>query len=174
MRVFVSGIVVFFFLGVAVAADENGNKSDENANKALVLKACGAKDAEVNYSAGTKKDAHPTPAPSEGKALVYVLRPTMMGNKVQTKLAVDGEWKGVNRGNNYFYFELAPGQHYVCSRAENHHVLPLTVEAGKTYFLQQHISMGVMKARTSVEVMPEDKAREKLSGLHLATWEVKN
>ncbi|MBZ5684784.1 MAG: hypothetical protein LAP86_07095 [Acidobacteriia bacterium] len=49
-----------------------------------------------------------------------------------TKLAVDGDWKGVNRGNNYFYFTLEPGEHYFCSAAENHSVLTLKVEAGKT------------------------------------------
>jgi hypothetical protein len=173
-KLFALCIVLLVFLGVAVAQDDNDKKNNKSDSKDLVLKACGPKDHEVNYSAGTDKGEHPTPAPSVGKAMIYVLRATMMGNKVQTKLAVDGEWKGVNRGNNYFFFELAPGEHYVCSQAENRATLTIQVEAGKTYYLQQHIEMGIMKARNSVDIMPEDKAKEKLAKMHLATWQVKN
>jgi len=48
-----------------------------------VVGSCGDKDKEVNYSADTDKSSHPTPAQPADKALVYVLRPSMMGNKVQ-------------------------------------------------------------------------------------------
>jgi hypothetical protein len=34
--------------------------------------------------------------------------------------------------------------------------------------------MGIMKARNSVDIMPEDKAKEKLAKMHQATWQVKN
>ena len=96
-----------------------------------------------------------------------------MGNKVQTKLAVDGDWKGVNRGDNYFYFTLEPGEHYFCSVAENHSLLTLKVEAGKTYYVQQHIHMGVMKARNEIEPMAEEEGKTKLAKAHLTTWGVK-
>jgi len=141
--------------------------------KELEQKACGPKEKEFNYSADTDKSRHPTPDQPADKALVYVLRPSMMGNKVQTKLAVDGDWKGVNRGDNYFYFTLEPGEHYFCSVAENHSLLTLKVEAGKTYYVQQHIHMGVMKARNEIEPMAEEEGKTKLAKAHLATWEVK-
>ncbi len=141
--------------------------------KALELKACGPNDKEVNYQADTDKSQHPTPEPPADKAMIYIIRPTMMGNGVQTKLAVDGDWKGVNRGNNYFFFTLEPGEHYFCSEAENRSVLTLKVEAGKTYYLQQHIEMGWAKARNSIDVMPEDQAKKKLPDLHPATWTVR-
>jgi len=147
--------------------------TDSNLSKADELKACGTADKEVNYAADTDKKTHPLGVQDADKALIYVLRPTMMGNKIQTKLAVDAEWKGVNRGNNYFFFSLAPGQHYFCSQAENRSVLVLNVEAGKTYYIQQEIRMGVMKARNDLAVMEEDKAKEKLQKLHPSTWVVK-
>jgi uncharacterized protein DUF2846 len=156
-------------LALPLRADDKDKKSSEG-DKALELKACGPQEKEVNYSADTDKKTHPTPAPAAGKAMIYVIRPTMMGNKVQTKLAVDGEWKGVNRGNTYFFFEVEPGEHNFCSRAENHVMLTLTLEPGKTYFLQQHIQMGLMKARTSMEAVSEEMGREKLAKLNLATW----
>jgi hypothetical protein len=171
-------LIVILCLSLNVAAQANEKEKsggkEVSPEKALELKACGPKEQEVKFSADTDKKNHPTPAPSAGKAMVYVIRPTMMGNKVQTKLAVDGNWKGVNRGNNYFFFELEPGEHYVCSRAENHSTLTLAVEAGKTYFLQQHVEMGFLKAGNRVELITEDKGREKLAKLNLATWEGKN
>jgi len=159
-RCALAALVAMFVLPLlAVAQDE--------------LKACGPKDKEVKYTADTDKGRHPTPDQPADKALIYVLRPSMIGNKVQTKLAVDGDWKGVNRGDNYFYFTLDPGEHYFCSEAENHSLLTLKVEAGKTYYVEQHIEMGIMKARNKIEPMTDQEGQAKLAKAHLATWEVK-
>ena len=141
---------------------------DEKAEK---LKACGTK--EVNYKASTDKKQHPTPEAPADKAMIYVLRPTMFGNKIQSKLAVDGEWKGVNRGNNYFFFTVDPGERYFCSKSENQDYLKLNVEAGKTYYLQQKVEIGFMKARTNLVAMTEEKGKEKLKDANLSTFEVK-
>jgi uncharacterized protein DUF2846 len=105
--------------------------------------------------------------------MIYVVRPTMMGNKIQTKLGVDGHWVGVNRGDNYFYFTLEPGTHYFCSQAENRSVLALTVEAGKTYYLQQKITMGFMKARNHLVVVDEAKGKEDVAKTHPSSFEEK-
>jgi Protein of unknown function (DUF2846) len=172
-RWFLAAALILSFAAPATLVADDQKDSDKAASKELELKACGPKDKQVNYNAGTDKGQHPTPEPPADKALVYVLRPSMMGNKVQSKLAVDGDWKGVNRGNNYFYFTLDPGEHYVCSAAENHSLLKLNVEAGKTYYLQQHIRMGVMKARNEVELMSEQEGKTKLGNTHLSTWTIK-
>lgn len=135
------------------------------------LKACGTKD--VNYKAITDKKQHPTPEAPEDKALIYVLRPTFIGMKIHSKLAVDGEWKGVNRGKTYFFFTVEPGERYFCSESENQDYLKLTVEAGKTYYLQQKVEMGLWKARTNLVVMTEEKGKEKLKDVHLSVFEEK-
>ena len=159
-------VLVSLCVPVIVAAQDEPSKE-------LEQKACGPKEKEVKYAADTDKSRHLTPDQPADKALVYVLRPSMMGNKVQTRLAVDGDWKGVNRGNNYFYFTLDPGEHHFCSAAENHSVLTLKVEAGKTYYVQQHIRMGMMKARNEIETMDVGEGKTKLADVHLSTWEVK-
>jgi len=140
----------------------------------LELKACGTKADEVDYEPRTDKGDHPTPEPSADKALVYVLRPTMMGHRFQSKLAVDGGWKGVNRGNNYFYFALQPGAHYFCSSTDNYSVLQLEVEAGKTYYLQQHVRMGKKELNCKLTALTEEEGKAKLAHAHLSVWEVKN
>lgn len=159
-------VVVAFVLAMGAFAMAQDKKD-------LELKACGPKDQEVSYKTDTDKSQHPTPAQPADKALIYVLRPTMAGNKIQTKLAVDGEWKGVNRGKNYFFFMLHPGEHYFCSLAENHSLLTLKVEAGKTYYIQQHVEMGILKARNRLDQMTEEEGKKKLADVHLAIWTVK-
>jgi hypothetical protein len=134
-------------------------------------KACPAVD--LKFTADTDKTTHPTPEPPADKGLVYILRPTMYGNKIQTKLAVDGRWAGVNRGHNYFFMMLDPGDHYFCSKAENKSVLAVKVEAGKTYFVEQKIKEGFMKARNKLALLGEEEGKKKLAKCHPSSWEEK-
>jgi hypothetical protein len=126
---------------------------------------------DVKFSADTDKTTHPTPEPPPDKALVYVVRPTMLGNKIQTKLAVDGKWVGVNRGHNYFFLNLDPGEHYFCSKAENTSVLAVKVEAGKTYYVEQKIKEGFLKARNKLALLPETEGKKKLAESHPSSWQ---
>ncbi len=137
----------------------------------LRAKACGTQ--KVNYSAKTDKKNHPTPDAPAGKAMIYVLRPTIIGYKINSKLAVDGKWTGVNRGRTYFFFEVEPGERFFCSKAENQDYLALTVEAGKTYFLQQKVEAGMWKARTNLVVMDEAEGRKKLADVNFSVFELK-
>jgi Protein of unknown function (DUF2846) len=115
--------------------------------------ACGP--SSEKFKADTDKKSHPEPQVVSDKAVLVVVRPTMSGNKVQTKFAVDGKWVGINRGNNYFIVTVDPGLRQFCSQAENKAKTSLNVEAGKIYFLQQHVHMGFMKAENSLEVLVE-------------------
>jgi len=166
--------VLFIALTIAPPAfcqKPGGEQPDTQ--KERELRACGPGEKEVKYVADTDKTQHPTGKPTADTALVYIIRSTMWGNKVQTKLAVDGEWKGVNRGNNYFFFTLPPGEHYFCSQSENRSIVVLNVEAGKTYYLDQSIHMGKWKARNDLNVMDEAEGQKRLAGAHPSTWEVK-
>lgn len=151
--------------------DEPKTESEKAGRKELELKACGT--TEVKYSAKTDKKQHPVPEPPADKALVFVIRPTMWGNKIQTKLAVDGQWVGTNRGDNYFFFTLEPGEHHFCSDSENRSLLSLKVEAGKTYYLQQKIKVGLWKARNKLVVLDEAEGKKGLAECHLSVFEVK-
>ncbi|HEV8523087.1 MAG TPA: DUF2846 domain-containing protein, partial [Terriglobales bacterium] len=112
----------------------------------------------------------PTPEAPPDKALIYVIRPSKWGHKIQTKLGVDGKWVGVNRGNNYFFFTLDPGEHYFCSQAENRSLMTVKVDAGKTYFLQQKIKMGAFKARNKLVKLSETEGRKGLAKSHPSSW----
>jgi len=151
----------------ATDQDEPKTPADKAARDELIKKACGP---EIGHSASTDKKQHPTLEAPKDKALVYVIRPTMAGNKVQTKLAVDGKWMGVNRGNNYFFFMLDPGEHYFCSTAENKSVFAMKVDAGKTYFLQQKIRMGFMKAGNKLEQISNEEGMKGLAKCHPSSF----
>jgi Protein of unknown function (DUF2846) len=164
-------IGIAFFLIVFVLFSSAFAQDDKATNAEIKLKACGTKT--VKYKADTDKKQHPTPEAPTDKALIYVLRPTMIGNKVQSKLAVDGEWKGVNRGKNYFFFTVDAGERYFCSDSENQDYLKLNVEAGKTYYVQQKVEMGLWKARTNLVVMTNEEGIKKLKDVHLSVFEIK-
>ena len=151
--------------------EEPQTEGDKAKEEEMEKKACESLD--THYKTDTDKTTHPTPEAPADKALIYVVRPTMFGNKVQTKLAADGQFKGVNRGDNYFFFTIEPGMHYFCSQSENKSAVSLKVEAGKTYYLQQQIKMGFMKARNKLVVISEAEGKEALGKCHPSTWEEK-
>ncbi len=146
------------------------SQEQEEDRSAIAAKACGPK---VKHTVRTDKSQQPAAEAPGDKALVYVVRPTKYGGKIQTKLAVDGEWKGVNRGNNYFFFTLEPGTHYFCSQSENHSVLALTVEAGKVYYIQQKMRIGINKARNRLEVLDAAEGKKGLQKCQLSVFEEK-
>lgn len=151
--------------------EEPATPAEKMKKEEIEKKACPAHDQ--GFHADTDKKTHPTPEPPSDKALVYVLRPTMLGNKIQSKLAADGQWVGVNRGHNYFFLTLDPGPHFFCSKAENRSVLAVSLEAGKTYYLEQKIKMGFMKARNKLALLPDGEGTAKLAKCHPSVFEAK-
>lgn len=144
--------------------------------QARELKACGAKDKEVKYVADTDKNTHPTGEQPADKALIYVLRQNYKWlRNFPFPLAVDGEWKGVNRHESYFFFTLEPGLHYFCSKGmrENRGVLVLTVEAGKTYYIEQEDQLTRRALASELSVMSETDGKSLLAKTHPSTWKVK-
>lgn len=127
----------------------------------------------LKHETSTDKTQHPKPEIPPGKALLYVVRPTMWGNKVQTKFAINGEWVGINRGDNYFFVLLEPGDYNFCTQAENKVTNMLRVEAGKTYYVQQKVKMGIMKARTDMDLLDEKEGEEALAKCHPSHFELK-
>lgn len=118
----------------------------------------------VHHSTKKVKDKDPielAPLPA-GKAMVYVVRPTHFGAAIQTKLSMDGNWMGVNMANSYFVFLADPGEHKFCSQSENASRLSLTLETGKTYFLQQHLSSGFFKAENELTQLDDSRGQEAL------------
>jgi len=102
---------------------------------------------------------HPVGQPGQGKALMYffvdfVTAPTM-------RVGVDGSWVGANEGKSYFFFQVAPGEHNVCTEWQSGtfkksservgEAMHLTAEAGKTYYLRLNFGYQRMHLELSDE-----------------------
>jgi pyruvate/2-oxoglutarate dehydrogenase complex dihydrolipoamide acyltransferase (E2) component len=133
----------------------------------LEAKACGP--ADEGFPTETDKTQHPTPAAPADKALVYVVRPTNSGSRIQTRLGINGMWVGANNGNNYFFVTLDPGLYYFCSQGQDRSALALNVEAGKTYYLQQTVTTGMTRSRSSLDIVTDQSGQEGLTKANLST-----
>jgi hypothetical protein len=97
------------------------------------------------------------------KALVYVVRPARLGFAIKSWFLCDDQVLGVNKGESYFFAYVEPGTHVLWSKSENVDALELELEAGETYYIQQKVQMGGLKARTKLEVLDEAEG-ERLLG----------
>jgi len=80
------------------------------------------------------RSQHPTPAPPEGKALVYVVN-----QEVHDNIGLDGKWAGANERGTYFFVAVDPGEHHLCVYATYHgaswlSLHSLQAKAGDTYY----------------------------------------
>jgi hypothetical protein len=139
-------------LSIALALTLNAQESVKSSGN-LKASACGPA---VHHS--TKRVRDPSPLemnPPKDEALVYVVRPTVFGSWDQSKLSIDRQWIGVNQYKTYFVVAIAPGTHDLCSQMENASRLTVTLEAGKTYYFQQHIYAGAWKAQNELSQLTE-------------------
>jgi hypothetical protein len=125
--------------------------------------ACGPSNTTFNV----KPDAtHPTSEPKPGKALVYVVEDlgTCPGcitsnsfagffNDVDhavTKVGMDGNWMGANRGSSYTLFSANPGEHHLCMnwqsrlqvRSRAFSMANFTAEEGGVYYFRERVFPG--------------------------------
>ena len=102
---------------------------------------------------------HPVGQAEKEKALVYffvdfVTAPTM-------RVGVDGNWVGANKGKSYFFFQVEPGEHNICTEWQSGtfkksservgEAMHLMAEAGKTYYLRLNFGYQRMHLELSDE-----------------------
>jgi hypothetical protein len=103
----------------------------------------------------------------EDKALVYVIRPTTYGFAVGMDVFCDNKKVGTTTGQRYLYMLLNPGRHQFMSKAENKSEQILNLKAGMTYYLEQQVKMGFLKARNNLVLLSAAEGREKLEKCNL-------
>jgi hypothetical protein len=107
--------------------------------------ACGPQETQFEAKADARQ--HPTPQPSEGKALVYVTQDfghVESKRLMLTRVAADGRWIGANHGDSYIFFEVDPGEHHLCvnwqsrlsSFSKSIALANFTADEGKTYYFR--------------------------------------
>ena len=111
--------------------------------------------------------------PDAGKAMVYVVRPSGPGGLIRFNVFVDDQEAasemGYTRGSQYIYFNVAPGQHKIYSKAENWAEAQVSAQAGEVIFIQQEPSMGIIMARNSITKIEELPGKYHVKKLELGT-----
>src|SRR5215469_17934792 len=74
---------------------------------------CGPQD--VKYEVKTDESQHPTPAPEQGKALIYFVA----DGHLTTSFGFDEQWVGAIDGGGYFFVPIDPGEHHVCAMLQS-------------------------------------------------------
>jgi hypothetical protein len=111
--------------------------------------------------------------PEEGKAIVYVVRPSSLGTLIRFNVFIDNQEPesemGYTRGAQYIYFNLAPGDHQILSKAENWAEANVSAKAGDIIFIQQEPSMGIIMARNSIFKLQDYEGKYHVKHLSLGT-----
>jgi hypothetical protein len=126
--------------------------------KGLVLIALCSGAGTAMAQTAAEQTAAPTPGPNE--AVVYFVRPANMGFAINFWAFVDQRPIGVTKGNQHLAATVPAGEHIVWSRSGNVSALKLNFEAGQTYYLEQKVKMGGVRARVSLEVLDAEAGRD--------------
>ncbi len=116
--------------------------AQDDAAAARTAAGCGSSDQMFNVQTTDQK--HPVGQPEAGKALVYFFMDS--ASPITMRVGVDGSWVGANKGKSYFFFQLSPGEHNVCTEWQSGtfkksservgEAIQLTAEARKTYYVR--------------------------------------
>ena len=107
-------------------------------------------------------------APIENKAILYIIRPTSFGSAIKMNVHCDTTLIGTTNANSYLYTIVDPGSYVIRSKAENKSELPLTVEPGKVYYIEQSVKMGIVYARANLLLVDEEKGKKFMKKCKLA------
>jgi hypothetical protein len=108
--------------------------------------------------------------PAKGR--VYVMRPARVGGAVSMQVSDDGKLIGKTGPRGFLCWERPPGDTIVSSTSEGVSSAPLTIEAGGTYYIFQHLRMGVWIARNELEVVSAEEGRNVLKRCHPPKLEI--
>ena len=136
----------------AIAQTSDSSSSKDSAPKNLSSK-------EINRLKGEEAKHL---APADGKALVFIVRPTIMAFAIPMRVDCDSFQVGWISAKTFLYTMLDPGTHTLKALAENEFHLDITLEAGKTYYFEEQIKMGFAYARTKLKLLEEAEGKKKL------------
>jgi len=123
----------------------------------VVIALCGGASTSIAQQS-ENQPAAPTPGPNE--AVVYFVRPANMGMAINFWSFVDQRPVGMTKGNQHLATTVPAGEHIVWSRSGNVSALKMTFAAGQTYYLEQKVKMGGLRARVSLEALDAEAGRK--------------
>lgn len=109
-------------------------------------------------------------SPSTGNAALYIYRSGSFGGALKKDVWVDGKCIGETAPNTFFREEVTGGsEHRVSTESEfSPNDLTINAEAGKTYFVQQYIKIGLVVGGANLRLVDEDKGKSEVMKLEMA------
>jgi hypothetical protein len=98
------------------------------------------------------------PAPPDA-ALIYLYRNETIGYSVHMDVSLDERPYGQTVAKTFMVWEVPPGSHRLLSKAENDSAITLTVAPGGRYFLWQEVKMGLMYARSNLQLVSDARGQ---------------
>lgn len=111
--------------------------------------------ASVQMASTEMDNTAKTYAVKPDKANIYVYRNEAMGAAIKMPVALNGRMVGDTAAKTFLLLEVAPGSHTLISKTENDSVLNLNTVAGRNYFVWQEVKMGLMSARSALQLVDE-------------------
>ena len=108
----------------------------------------------ISFSKTYSQETITIKKPTEGKSLVYFIRPTAVAFLVNFKVFDKDHFLGTLSSKKYFTYECEPGEHLFWATSENRDYVIATLEANKTYVINVSPQMGAFVA--GVNVIPCD------------------
>lgn len=132
---------------------------------ALLVLLTGCASTPEASSASSKQDPNEKLfSPRPGNALIFVYRNGDEGLResvlpMLVTVSVNDVTLGQTGDETFFRLSVKPGKYAVTSLADKVASLSLTVEAGKTYFVQQEITTWLWSPRSALRLVDENKGR---------------
>jgi len=115
----------------------------------------------VNLTSNDAKNLKPI----EGKAIVYVIRSSLVGALEKYSVYCDDQKIGATRVKQYLYVILDPGKHtFIFPFGKFKMPLDLALEAGKIYYIEQKLKIGLVEFK----LVDESDGRKALNSCKLS------
>lgn len=123
----------------------------------------------LSSCASVQRETAPTQPdrPQAGKGLVIFYRERhFTGGGVSYKVLDNGVRIGGLPNGAYFIYQATPGLHKFTAATEATDEKPLTVVAGRTYYIRGEVQMGIFVGRPHLIIVDSQEALGALSELH--------
>jgi hypothetical protein len=97
--------------------------------------------------------------PPLDRAHVYVYRNESIGAAIKMDLHLDGYPAGTTVAKSFTLLPVRPGYHSLVSESENKSELPFYARPGETLFVWQEVKMGLLYARTKLQLVSSEERR---------------
>lgn len=108
------------------------------------------------------------PKLTAGKGRLFIYRTTALGAAIQPAIKVNGNEVGKAKARGFVYADLPAGAHTVETRTEVTRSTSAPVTAGQPTYVRLNVTMGLLAARVTPEVVPAATGAQEIAQCKLA------